>query len=463
MGLWLGLVFCATAQNDLSPESEVTVGAIYVVGNEKTRRNIISRELTLEEGRTYTWGFLLEQLEADRAKVYNLLLFNQVTVQPIVYGQNTVDILVTVTERWYIYPNIILALADRNLAEWWTNQERDLSRVNFGMRVAHNNVAGRNEKLRIGGQLGFTEAFDVLYSIPYIDRNQKHGIAAQFTYFTQKTVALRSENNRQVFFTNENEEVLRRNTAAAIRYTYRGSFYNFHFVNIGFTNTLMNSDVLEENPNFFLHEGRRLRYFTAAYTFRHDRRNNNAYPTRGAFLEASLRKYGLLPSDDIQDLEFSFSASRFLPFGERFHLATGASGTYFFGRQQPYTLVTGIGYPPSFIRGYEFNVVEGQQFIVQKNSLRFKFLDYAWDLSDYIPFDEISFLPITFYLSANFDHGYVNDRMRLPENQRLANSYLFGYGLGLDFVSLYDLAIRFELSRNNNGENVFFINFRAPF
>jgi hypothetical protein len=67
------------------------------------------------------------------------------------------------------------------------------------------------------------------------------------------------------------------------------------------------------------------------------------------------------------------------------------------------------------------------------------------------------------YLGFNFDHGFVNDRNNLPDNARLTNKYLFGYGAGLDIVTLYDMVFRFEYSLNNQGEQAFFVNFRAPF
>ena len=87
----------------------------------------------------------------------------------------------------------------------------------------------------------------------------------------------------------------------------------------------------------------------------------------------------------------------------------------------------------------------------------------GYDIGNYVPFEEFSYFPIKLYLSGNFDHGFVNDKNRLPENLRLTNKYLFGYGLGLDLVTLYDMVFRFEYSFNNQNESAFFFNFRAPF
>lgn len=442
---------------------KVVINNIFIVGNEKTRKNIILREIDLKTGVSYDWDELMSMIQADQKKIYNLQLFNSVEITPLLTDNEQIELLVSVTERWYIIPNIIFNLADRNIAEWWTNQNRDFSRVNYGARLVHNNVGGRNEKLKVGAQFGFVKAFEVMYSIPYLDRNQNHGISGQFTYFTQKTIPVKSAFNKQVFYTNENEEVLRKNSSAYFRYSYRASFYNFHFVTFGYNNTIINPDVFVQNPDYFLHESTKLNYFVLGYTFRHDRRNNIQYATEGELLSIGLTKFGLFTADDIDDAEITINANKYFLIGEKFNFVSGLSISSFFEKRQPFTLVRGIGYNPYFIRGYELNVVEGQQTLVHKNSFRFRFIDMGYDIGKYVPLEEFSYLPLQMYLGFNFDHGFVNDRNNLPDNARLTNKYLFGYGPGLDIVTLYDMVFRFEYSLNNQGEQAFFVNFRAPF
>ncbi len=446
-----------------NPPERVRVNNIYVIGNEKTKKNIILRELDFTTNYDYDWDTFLEILIADQKKIYNLRLFTQVEITPLFTAYDELEILISVKERWYILPSVIFKLADRNFAEWWTNQGRDFSRVNYGLRLSHSNVGGRNEKLRFAGQLGFTRALDFRYSIPYIDKNQKHGLAFRLNFAEQKTIPIRSAFNRQVFFTNEKEEILRENFLATAQYTYRRSFYNFHFFSLGYNNTTINPDVLVENPDYFQSGDTKLRYLFATYTFRHDRRDNVAYPTDGELLSFSATKYGIFFVDELDEVEVSITANKYFKINNQFHFNTGLTANWFLSQSQPYTLVRGIGYAPYFIRGYELNVIEGQQLYTHKNSFRWKFLDLDIDISGLIPLDQFSTLPIKLYWSANFDHGYVKDRNNIPENARLTNQYLFGYGTGIDFVGIYDLVMRFEYSLNNKGESNFFFNFRAPF
>lgn len=454
-----------TSYSPVSPTTptRIKVNNIYVIGNEKTQKNIILRELDFTTNFYYDWETFLGILKADEQKIYNLQLFNEVEITPLITGEEEVEILISVKERWYILPALIFQLADRNFAEWWTNQNRDWSRVNYGMRINHSNVAGRNEKFRFSGQLGFTKGLDILYSKPYIDRKQKHGLAFQVTYADQKTIPIKSEFNRQVFYTNEREEVLRKSFISAIRYTYRKTFYNFHFLTLGYNRTWINPEVLQVNPDYFQHEGNNLNYMFLQYSFRHDKRDYVAYATKGELLQLSGTKYGFFSNEDLNEVEINLVANKYWPLSDRFHFAAGLTTAWFLSPRQPYTLVRGIGYQPNFIRGYELNVIEGQQLYVQKNSLRWKLVDLTFDLSQQIKWDQLNRFPLKVYLSGNFDHGSVTDRNDIFENRRLTNRYLFGYGPGIDIVTSYDLVMRFEYSRNNMGEGNFFFNLRAPF
>lgn len=446
----------------VTPDS-VKVNNIFIVGNVKTKKSIILRELDFTTDFYYDWNTFLEILITDQKKIYNLRLFTTVEITPLITGDSDVEILITVKERWYILPQIIFELADRNFSEWWTNQNRDFSRVNYGLRLSHNNVGGRNDKLKFAGQLGFTRALDLQYSKPYIDKNQKHGLAAQISFKENKTIPIKSEYNKQVFYSNENEDIIRKNFAAALRYTYRRSYYNYHFLTLGYSHTWVADDVLKENPEYFQHGGNKLRYAFATYTFRHDHRDNVSYATDGELLQASITKYGIIYTDELDEVEVNLTANKYFKISDKFHFNTGLTANWFLSTSQPYTLVRGIGYSPNFVRGYELNVVEGQQLYVHKNSFRWKFVDWKIDISNLIKLEQFNTIPIRLYLSANFDHGYVKDRNSIPENARLANKYLIGYGTGIDLVGFYDAVLRFEYSLNNSKEGNFFFNFSAPF
>ena len=455
-----------SAQDSLptpAPLGQIKVNSIYIIGNEKTQREIILRELDFVINYSYDWDTFLGILKADQQKIFNLRLFNEVEITPLIISEEEVEVLISVKERWYVLPSVIFELADRNFAEWWTNQERDWSRVNYGVKINHANVGGRNEKFRFAGQLGFTKGLEVIYSKPYIDRQQKHGLSFQLSYRDQKTVPIASRNNRQLFYTSPLEDVLRKTFSTALRYTFRRTFYNFHQLTLAHSTTWVSPKVLEQNPNYFLRPGNRLSFSFFQYSFLHDKRDNIAYATKGELLQLTATKYGLFSRKDIDELEINITANRYIPIGKKFHFASGLTAGWFMSPNQPYTLVRGIGYSPNFIRGYELNVIEGQQLIVQKNSLRYRLVNTSFDLSKAIYNDQFNTLPLSIYLSGNFDQGAVRDRNQIPENLALTNQYLFGYGAGIDIVTGYDAVFRFEYSVTKQGLGNFFFNFKAPF
>ena len=65
------------------------------------------------------------------------------------------------------------------------------------------------------------------------------------------------------------------------------------------------------------------------------------------------------------------------------------------------------------------------------------------------------------YMGLFTDLGYVEDNTGFPENN-LANELQFGTGIGLDFVSYYDIVIRTEFSINKFGDSGLFLHFVAP-
>ena len=68
--------------NNTSTPKQVTINNIFIVGNEKTRKNIILREMNLAENMTYNWEEFVALVTADQKKIYNLRLFTTATVTP---------------------------------------------------------------------------------------------------------------------------------------------------------------------------------------------------------------------------------------------------------------------------------------------------------------------------------------------------------------------------------------------
>ena len=51
---------------------------------------------------------------------------------------------IEVRERWYIFPVPFVKTVDRSFGEWVKDQDMDMNRVNYGIRIRHYNATGRN-------------------------------------------------------------------------------------------------------------------------------------------------------------------------------------------------------------------------------------------------------------------------------------------------------------------------------
>src|SRR5438105_2973170 len=77
-----------------------TVNRVLIIGNKVTKDRIIARELTLKPGDTISLRRLDKTLLWDKRKIYNLRLFNTVSVRSLELSSGFIDLLIEVTERW---------------------------------------------------------------------------------------------------------------------------------------------------------------------------------------------------------------------------------------------------------------------------------------------------------------------------------------------------------------------------
>jgi hemolysin activation/secretion protein len=123
----------------------------------------------------------------------------------------------------------------------------------------------------------------------------------------------------------------------------------------------------------------------------------------------------------------------------------------------------GLGYGRDFVRGYEYYVVDGRNFLLWKNNLKFALIPQRDFSMDFIRSPKFSRVPYALYLNVFGDMGYVwYDGDQSDKSNDLRNSLLIGYGAGLDLTTYYDIVIRLELSTNLKGIPGIYLHFMAP-
>lgn len=435
---------------------KVVVREIRMNGNRRTREHIILRELDFRPGDTLLTANLSQRLELNRRKIFNTNLFVTVGAKVARLNADQIDVEFDLKEQWYILGYPVFQLADRNFNEWWYDRGRDLSRTIYGVNLRHRNVRGRAEELRVNAEFGFARYFDVFYRIPYLDRKQKLGLTVGASFLDSKNLAYRTNLDKLVFL--RSEDILRERfyTNAVLR--RRNKFYDFQFLELRYTTQTVADTIARLNPFYFLDGRTRQRFWLLSYAYLYDFRDKAQYPLRGHLFSAAVNRWGLLPSDDVHLTELSATYARFLPLGrgKRWFAAFGAEGKTSAPLNQPFLQTRGLGYGTDLVRGYERFVVDGQSYFYARNTLKFQALDRTFFLKPLRKFPQFNTLPLAIFPNVYADFGIVANRYPERNNSRLANRWLFGGGVGLDFVTWYNVVIRLNYSVNREGQRGFY-------
>lgn len=441
----------------------LTLNKVIILGNKVTRDRIILRELSLKPGDTISDRRIDEVLAADRNKIYNLRLFQTVSIRWITFDQHLIDLIVEVSERWYLFPSPILELADRNFNEWWQNYDHDWRRINYGIRIYQHNFRGRNEYLRFTAQFGFIRKFILTYRIPNIGRSQKHGLWFDFDYGEPKNVAYGTSNHQLDFIKLPN--TVKTTFGSQAVYSYRRSFYETHSLSLEYRTSRVVDSVTQLNPNYY-YEGARSQQFKAvSYTFNSEHRDVVAYPMNGYQFTAYVSKIGLGMGDDVDMAEANITYATHHDLGNNFNLSNFTSGYYSTPENQPYALYGALGYRRQFLRGYEVYVIEGPMFFLNKTTFKKRIFSRAWNLES-VPMEQFRYFPVSIYLKSYLDFGYVPNYQRYEDlqiNTQLSDRWLGGAGVGLDLVLAYDAVFRFEYTFTREKTNGFFFHVKKEF
>ena len=453
------------AQEIIAAESLIVIGHITFEGNRQTKERIIRRELLFREGDTLSPEKFNELLEKSRENLLNTSLFNFVEEDITLSADSApqLNVAFTFTERWYVWPWPIIEFADRNFNTWW-NENRDLSRMSYGVALKWENFRGRKETLEWTARFGYNELYRLQYTIPYLNKKETLGITLGGGYGRTREIPVMNVDNRQVYYKNDDEYVLQA-MVFHLDLIYRKRIHNTHNLKLEYDQRNYADTIITINPGFIPGGGNRLQYFTLVYLFKSDFRDYKPYPLNGHYFDVEVVKKGLwLPGKGIVDEFYVQSTFRkYFGLGPRWYHATGLNARFTNGAERPYFMDRAIGYGRDLVRGYEYYVVNGNNFGILKNNLKFALIPENSFKMNFIRTEKFSKVHYAFYLNAFFDIGYVDQMYPRPElNNSLENTLLAGYGLGIDFVTYYDMVFRFEYSFNIINEHGFFLHFMAP-
>lgn len=447
------------AQQDTT--SYVVVSDIVINGNNVTKDAIVFRELTFEIGDTIPAQRWEEELRVSHENVQNTTLFNFVTFeqQEDESQSDAVILNINVVERWYIWVFPYVAYSDRNLNAWY--EADDIRRFSYGVEMKYRNFLGLKHNIDFTFISGYNQNYGLSYDIPYMTGKQLFGFKFGGGYKRDKEVPYITENNKIAYF-NGDDKFAKQSAFVFVEPYCRLGHRNKFFVNFSYNNTLFHEGLSSLNSDFANAKGTRFQYFALMATYKNDFRDEQNYPLNGHYFELLMEKVGFGAFESSPDVFYAkITTDLYRPIKGRWYWASNLTMKMSPDADAPYFLNQGLGYKNDYVRTYELYVIDAMNFALVKNNLKYAILN---PVTRYIPFVKNErFGKIHFALYANlfFDCAY-SWKMTVNQSSFLDNKFIFGTGVGIDFVTYYDKVLRLEYGVNDMGETGFFVHFVAP-
>ncbi len=451
--------FGLRAQQDTT--SYVLVSDVVIHGNNVTKDAIIFRELTFGIGDTVPSWQWEDELRVSRENVMNTTLFNFVTFEQHKdkSNKNGIILVIDVVERWYLWVYPYVAYSDRNLNAWY--EADDISRFSYGVEMKCRNFLGLKHGINFTFISGYNQNYGLSYDIPYMTGKQCFGFEIGAGYKRDKEVSYISENNKVRYF-NGDDEFAKQSAFAFVEPYFRFGHRHKLFINFSYNNTLFHDTLPLLNDDFLNVQGSRFQYFALSAVYKNDFRDEQNYPLNGHYFEFMMEKIGFGAFETSPDVFYAkITTDWYQPIKGRWYWASNLTMKMSNSDDVPYFLNQSLGYKNDYVRTYELYVVDAMNFALIKNNLKFAILN---PVTKYIPFIKNErFGKIHFALYANIFFDCACS-WNIPENQAsfLDNKFIFGTGIGVDFVTYYDKVLRLEYGINDMGETGLFIHFVAP-
>ncbi len=454
----------------------VRITGAGITGNKLTRERIILRELDFSIGdslATFRKGRRLDfsdrnfypgdsselalRMNYSRENLVNTKLFLTVDLSLKKISGNRYHLLIDVTERhyWWLFP--VAKLNAPNFNEWLRDiQWSDLS---MGLFFSHNNLFGLSHQTSVIAYFGKSWAVALGYKIPWIGRGQKVGLTMTAGYSNLYTVEYASVDNKRqmLYWPNSQQDV-----KIAAKLALRPGLYNYGTVKLT-GEYVMISDSMHRLDSMYLAGNKKTNTSLSLYAdYYYDTRNSHTYPLKGNMLRVFINKVGLgLVSKDVNLFYYGIDFHFYQAIGKRWYVAEMVKAENSAGENAPYYYQLNMTQGKDFIRGFDLYTLKGDQIYYCRNNLKYELVKPSVKkVKEGQEKNKFKALQYAFYLNAFADAGYcVNNFTDVnPYNNRL----LLSWGLGLDFVTYYDLVIRFEYAFTSIGTNGFFFGFGMP-
>jgi outer membrane protein assembly factor BamA len=421
---------------------------ILIGGNKRTRRSTILRELAFQEGETYPLPEIIEKLEQTKRQLMNTTLFRNVVVTLRSLQDQHVFINVEVEEKWYLYPQPFIRVANGTFSQW-NERGRKLDHLNYGMKFSQFNFSGRGDKMHVHFAGGYTKKIALQYQGFFLDRELKWSSSINFSYGKNRELNYATENNKLLPVRNPNG-YLYEFSENSIDVMYRPAIKTRHKFTVGYNYNRVADTVTKLNA-LYAPGSNNFSYPFFSYNLRFLDFDFNPYPTNGLGGEISLRKAGFGGSVNLWQL--SAKGGRYWSVSPKTYFGVLAGGVLKLPFKQPYFNQDFLGYGDAYLQGYENYIIDGVAGGYAKAAIGYNILKTA------IPLPANKWLksfprsvPLKVFVKSYVNTGYAyNPNLTLLNG--LTNRMLYSTGFGVDIIAFADVVFKIEWSFNQLGQN----------
>ncbi len=456
-------LFPAFAQPD-SSFNTVTVGTIELSGNKKTKESIIFRELLIAAGNKYSTVEFSKRIIQSRLNLLNTSLFNFVTIDTVLTADSgneaVMNIKINLIERWYLWPVPIVQITDRNINSWL--QTHDFTRINYGVDLKWYNFTGRMDEMDAIIQFGKNHHLGLAYQNPYIDKKKHIGVGFEAGYKNNREAGYLTQDDKLLFAFDS--DGLSAEKYISVNSTFRQNIFTTHQILVGFRSFSFSDSLLTLNPDYSFSNIAQPEFLYLYYKLKIDHRDIQYYPLKGWYADLELNKSGLgFSFEKPVDIAWMKSTTRFYAqLAKRWYTGISFIGKVSLRAWQPYFQIQGLGYGRDYVRGYEYNVIDGKHFGIIRSNIKFALVPEQTHKIGFISTPKFGLIHYAVYLTAFADAGYVWQPQWIGQfNNKLPRTLLAGAGLGVDLVTYYDKVVRIEYAINKSGKSGIFIHFIA--
>jgi outer membrane protein assembly factor BamA len=402
------LFICVAVTLQAQDAQNKTIEAIVIIGNKTTGENVIRRELLFSEG-----DFVSEdKLRESQERLLNLYLFNRVEMYSIPQENNTILVVIEVTEQLYFYP---IPLFDIN--------ERDWGKLSYGLSVVHSNFRGQNEDLWLGAWFGYRPGYGFSYSDQWAGDSLHLATSLNFSKVTFDHHTLGFE-ERHIF------------ADASV-----GKWWNLYLkteLTLAYDRISVDPEI---SPLLFSQKATE-HLWSALLSLRYDTRNIYAYPESGWYTFFSILKNGLFQKYN-NYYRLTGDIRKYIPIGS-FILAGRFYQSNLFD-QIPIYRLNYIGFNER-IRGHFYDVREGKHVQVASLALRFPIIPihYLSFVFPGIPNPYLKNLKIGLNGGFFIDSGIVWGRSHEYGWNNFKTGFGFGLHLRMPYVEVFRIDYAFD-------------------